>query len=103
MPKPPTPMELGRKLSCGVSRTGRRFEPAKKTESDEDDYQPLLSRRMADKIPTLTLPPVEPESLEAGVERQNQRLRARERAKRKADTGRAKAKSKTRAMRLPDR
>ena len=47
-------------------RKGRQFEPANETESDEKDYQPLVSRRTAGKIPAVTLRLVQPKSLEAG-------------------------------------
>ena len=71
LPKPPTPQDLRKKLAVKGTRQQtpqvKRFEPENETESDEDDYQPLISRRTAGKPPTVTLLPVQPENFEIGI------------------------------------
>ena len=71
LPKPPTPQDPRKKLAVKGTRQqspqGRRFESENETESDEDDYQPLISRRTAGKPPTGVLPPVQHEYFDIGI------------------------------------
>ena len=56
VPKPPTPQDLRKKLAAKGPNypavQGRRFEQTNDTDSDDEDYQPLITRRTATgKIP----------------------------------------------------
>ena len=64
VPKPPTPQDLQKKLAAkGTSYVVpqvRQFEPENETELDEEDHQPLNTRRTASgKLPAVTMPPVD--------------------------------------------
>ena len=53
VPKPPTPQDLRKKLAAQGTNypavQGRRFEQTNDTDSDDEDYQPLITRRTATK------------------------------------------------------